>query len=70
MNLSRSFLSSRASDQTIGSVQPCFSANWATVKPLDKSAFIRFANTGISNNSHALAGTTKHETLEKIVKWS
>jgi hypothetical protein len=21
-------------------------------------------------NSHALAGTTKHETLEKIVKWS
>ena len=22
------------------------------------------------NNSHALAGTTKHKTLEKIVKWS
>jgi hypothetical protein len=27
--------------------QPCFSATWATVKPLDKLAFGWFANSGI-----------------------
>ena len=49
LNLSRSSLSSRASDQTIGSVQLCLSATWETVKPLDKSAFIEFGSVAIFN---------------------
>ena len=58
LNLSRSSLSFRACDQTIGSVQSpvrssgptgqaCFSATCGTVKPLDRSAFTGFGSVAI-----------------------
>ena len=47
LNLSRSFFPSKAIGQTMGSVHPCFSATWGTVKPFNKSAFSGIANDGI-----------------------
>ena len=45
INLNHSIFGAR--DQTIGSVQLCLSITWETIKPFDKSAFRKFASSGI-----------------------
>lgn len=61
-------------DQIIEYVQPCFCATCATVKPWDKSAFRRFASTGIvpkwlDLNLHTLPGKENIHISHRLVKF-